>query len=201
MPPKNVKQPDWNASEKRGYALMTDAEKWKYHTHVYAFRIVYLGMPENVHYWNGDREGKFFDADLIAEEVSKLQRKKDRQDGRAPRPPHPEMRDHPLVRYADPRNDPVVQAQRELIVRLKGLPNWQAVLDEMEQEAIAWPNKEGQPDRVAAYRRSGIPQFCAAWRDRMIRNQLEAKAKWLAEQGVANAQRKSKRWWTAEDLP
>lgn len=180
---------------------MTEAERLKYHTHVYAFLIVYMGRPETMHRWDGDPEGKYFDAHLIAEEVSKLQAKKDRQDGRVRRPPHPEMRGHPLARYANPLDDPTVQAQREVIVRLKGLPDWQAVLDEMEQEAIAFPNRDGQPDRVAAYRRSGIPEFCAAWRDRMMRNQLEARAKWLAEQGIAQAQRKSKRWWTVEDLP
>lgn len=199
MPPKDVKQPDWNATEKRGYALMTDAEKWKYHTHVYAFRIVYLGMPENVHYWDGDPKGEFFDANMIATEVSKLQRQKDRQDGRVRRPPHPAMRDHPLARYVDPRDDPVIQAQQRVIAKLWGFPSWEACLERMWQDAVAHPNRDGQPDTVGAWERSGIREFCHAWRDRMTKNQKEAVAQAAARQGIDKVQRE--RWWTAEDLP
>jgi hypothetical protein len=162
------------------YAKLTEAERWKYHTHVYAFRIVYLGAPETQRFWDGDpipkddlgvpgrpQQGRYFNADMIATEVSRLQATKDRQDGGA-------QRRHNAGN--DPRNDPIIQAQRRAFAKLKGYPTWEAYLDAMWRDAVAHPHPDtGQPDALGAWRRSGFAGFCVGWRDRLIRNQMAAK--------------------------
>ena len=176
-------KPDWKKRSENSnqplpakYAKLTEAERWKYHTHVYAFRIVYLGAPETQRFWDGDpipdehrgipgkpQQGRYFNADMIAAEVAVLQAKKDRQDGHTHRAGH------------DPRNDPVVQAQRRAFAKLKGYPTWEAYLDAMWRDAVAHPHPEtGQPDALGAYRRSGFAGFCADWRDRLIRERVTA---------------------------
>jgi hypothetical protein len=147
-------KPDWNKRSQSSdqpppvkYAKLTEAERWQYHTHVYAFRLVYLGAPETQHVWDGDPEGKYFNADMIAKEVTRLQAKKAKQDGSARR------RD-------DPRNDPIVQAQRAAWIKHRRYPSWDAYLDAVEagREKItaflAWCQAENPyPNRVGTFNR------------------------------------------------
>ncbi len=154
---------------------MTEAEKWKYHTHVYAFRIVYLGISETQRTWDGDLEGRYYDAEQIAAEAAKLQNKKDRQDGRAKR-----------VIRDDPRNDPVVKAQRLAFAKLKGFSNWEACLEHMWQDAVNDPHPEtGQPNAVGAWLRSGFGEFCTEWRDRLVRNNMAEQRKMVRQKMAA----------------
>jgi hypothetical protein len=51
------------SSGKKSYAEMTDAEKWVWHTDVYAFRRVVLGI--NAHYSPVDRDGRWYDVALV----------------------------------------------------------------------------------------------------------------------------------------
>jgi hypothetical protein len=144
------------------YAKLTEAQRLAYHTHVYAFRIVYLGKSERDQTWDGDPKGEYFNADLIAAEATRLQQQKDRQDGSDQR-----ARDH----HNDPRNDPIIQAQRRAFAKLKGYPNWPTCLEAMWQDAQAHAHPDtGQPDAMGAWRRSGFAGFCAEWRDRLVRD-------------------------------
>lgn len=164
--PRNMRQDDEKPTAKRGYAFLSHDEKWRYHTHVYAFRLVYLDAPETQHYWDGDPDGEFFDPVLIANEVARLQAQKERQDGGKARR---------ASTANDPRNDPVVQAQRRAWCKLKGYPSWEACLDDMWQDAQNHPNQDGEPNVLGALHRSGFAGFCADWRDRLIRNQMAAR--------------------------
>lgn len=143
---------------RRTYSSLSDAEKWRYHTHCYAFRMVYLGMPETTRSWEGDPSGRWFDADMTAKEVGRLQRQKDLQDGRAKR-----------AGRDDPRDDPHVKAQRAAWIKFKGYPSWEACLDDMWRDAEAHKNAEGQPDALGALRRSGLIGFSAQWKEWIIR--------------------------------
>ena len=185
QPQRNTKPPDWKLSGKPGYALLTESEKWKHHTHVYAFRIVYLGAPETQRTWDGDPEGAYFDADLIATEISRLQAKKDRQDGSARRRAYPD----------DPRDDPHVKAQRAAWIKLKGYPSWQACLDAMWQDAVDHAHPvTGQPEALGALQRSGLLGFCAEWRARLVRQRMgsaERKPLTARELGVTVTEHRS----------
>lgn len=156
------------------YARLTEAERWRHHTRIYAHRIVYQGFSERQHWWEGDpipeedrdvpgrpQQGKYFNAEMIAAEVVRLEARKARQDGSAHR------------RYSagnDPRNDPIIQAQRAAWIKLKGHPSWEACLDAMWRDAIAHAHPDnGEPDVLGALRRSGFRAFCADWGQRLIR--------------------------------
>jgi hypothetical protein len=160
-------KPDWrkrSASSDQPppekYAKLTEAERWQYHTHVYAFRLVYPGMPETQHFWDGDQipeedrdvpgrpqRGRYFNADMIAKEVARLEAKKAKQDGSA-------------RRRSDPRNDPTVQAQRAAWIKHRRYPSWDAYLDAVEagREKItaflAWCQAQNPyPERVGTFNR------------------------------------------------
>lgn len=177
--------------KRRTYSSLSIDEKWEYHTHCYAFRMVYLGMPETTRAWDGDPSGRWFNADMIATEVSRLQRQKDKQDGKSKR----------LAR-ADIRDDPLIKAQRVAFAKFKGYPNWQACLDAMWQDAVDHAHPiTGQPNVNWAWANSGFEEFCHAHRDKLVKHRMAHDAQRKAQLGLAKAQRKMARKPTEADLP
>jgi hypothetical protein len=117
-----------------GYASLSTAEKWQWHAHLYAFRRVYLGVPDHIRTSPCDEGGVWYDEAMVAAEVARVRAVKARKDGT----------DQPFA-FTDEELD-----ERAEWARVKGYPSWDAFLAEI-QATIPLSKVEFDP-RVAEFR-------------------------------------------------
>jgi hypothetical protein len=61
------------------YASMTTNERLRWHADVYAFRRVFLGVPDSEHTSPCDEKGEWFDPDLVEAATAVKRRKYNRR--------------------------------------------------------------------------------------------------------------------------
>jgi hypothetical protein len=95
---------------------LSTAEKWQWHTHLYAFRRVYLGAPDAEHTSPCDPNGDWYDESMVAAETARLRNVKARKDGTDGR-----------FTFSDEELD-----ERAEWAGLKGYPSWDVFLAEIQ---------------------------------------------------------------------
>lgn len=135
---ENLPVPVDHPQGSKTYSQMTEAERWAWHTDVYAFRRVYLGIYDTIS--PCDDDGRWFDVGLVnAAEIRKREKQKEA----------------PTTKFKD----------REAFARAAGFSSWLEREDaiarqkEREQRGLAW-----QAENAAAMRAGALRQVGAAAR-------------------------------------